>query len=399
MALAFNIQTTAVPIRKHGHVAVTWKNATLIWGGYSPHNSGDKKSTVHYHHRGKWTPMETSGDLPQFFRNAEAHVLKDKMFVLNQDNNGQIVMHTLDLHSWIWTKLIPSGTSPSRDSTSIGSWTYNGKIYFLGGINFSTMIMSNQFVIYNVSTNSWEWPEKSGDVPSPRLWPLITISDDSVFLFGGFTDGGYCNDLHLLDMPSMRWQVVHGNSMSNGQGPTFSSSRVYSFTNISQSSAAIIGAYKDSGHYIDDCWLLNLHNAKKLMDPSVIWTKITNPYPRCWHAAVMQPLSRRLWVIGGFEDHKYPNATYQISYATNILKLNFTKLCSLKDLAMDYVARNICAHDPRLAPEDQMTRQLRDEIEAYRCEIGDQYSCPDEDWRKSACPLEEKRKSYELPSS
>ena len=78
--------------------------------------------------------------------------------------------------------------------------------------------------------------------------------------------------------------------------------------------------------------------------------------------------------------------------------VDFKIVRSLKDLSLDYVARNICAHDPRLAP-DQLSVQLRDEIEAYRCEIGDQYDCPEEDWRKASCPLEERRKSYELPLS
>ena len=57
------------------------------------------------------------------------------------------------------------------------------------------------------------------------------------------------------------------------------------------------------------------------------------------------------------------------TFPKTILKLNFNELRSLKYLALDYVARNICAHDPRLAPEDQMTRQMRNEIETYRCEI------------------------------
>ena len=34
---------------------------------------------------------------------------------------------------------------------------------------------------------------------------------------------------------------------------------------------------------------------------------------------------------------------------------------------------------------------LRKEIKAYTCEIGDQYFCPDEDWR-NGFPLKERRK-------
>ena len=407
MALSLNIQKSVLPFRKYELVAVTWKNATLIWNGfttlYLDDGYLDKFNTVNHHHRGKWTTIETSGDFPK--HGAEiyegAHVFNDKMFVLDEDS-GLIVIHSLDLHSWIWEKLIPGGTVPSVATEGIRSWVFNGKIYVLGGNDLSQM--SIQLACYNIATSSWEWPKQSGDVPSPRTYPLVTISSDTLFLIGGFSDvetpavffegpavafeGGSYNDLHLLDMPSMMWKRVHGN-MPNGQGPKRCCSPRYTFTTICHSTAAMIGTYYDSDILTDDGWLLNLHKAKKLMDPSSIWTKITNPFlVRDSHAAVLQPLSKRLWLIGGY-NVKGP--------AMNILKLNFNQLRPLKDLAMDCVARNICAHDPRLAPDDQMTRQLRAEIEAYRCEIGDQSDCPDEDWRKSACPLEKGRTSCGLP--
>ena len=394
MALSLNIQKSVLPHRTFYHLAVTWKNATLIWNGINTINYDGhlvKSNTVNHHHRGKWTTFETSGDFPkrgimEIYEGA--HVINDKMFVLNE-GNGLIVVHSLDLHSWKWEKLIPAGgTVPSVANQGVRSWVYDGKINVLGGNDFSQM--SIQLVCFNIATSSWEWPKQSGDVPSPRTYPLVTISSDTLFLIGGFSfetsnprEGGSYNDLHLLDMPNMMWKRVHGN-VPNGQGPKRCCSPGYTFTTICHSTAAMIGTYYDSDSDIlnDDCWLLNLHKAKKLMDPSSIWTKISNPcLVRDSHAAVLQPLSKRLWLIGGFNE-KGP--------ARNILKLDFNQLRPLKDLAMDCVARNICAHDPRLAPDDQMTRQLRAEIEAYRCEIGDQSGCPDEDWRKSACPLENK---------
>ena len=73
---------------------------------------------------------------------------------------------------------------------------------------------------------------------------------------------------------------------------------------------------------------------------------------------------------------------------------NIGRLQTLRILKFDFKMlkdhAKISAHDPRLAP-DQLSRQLREEIEAYRCEIGDQHDCPDEDWWKTACPLEERR--------
>ena len=359
MALSYNIEKSVLPFGISGHVAVTWNNGTLIWGGHS------WDFRLHYYHRGKWTQIETSGHLPKWGKCYGAHVINDNMYVLGEDNNRTTGIFSLHLHTWTWTMSIPSGTLPTvRWGIRSTSWVYDNKIYFFGYKYIYQW--SNQLFCYNISTNSWECPESKGEIPSPRISALTTITDNTVFLFGGFNGSGLLNDLHILDMPSMIWKKVHGNMLS-GQGPsdsTFSPT----LTNICRSKAALIGMSRDIIQ--DDCWLLNLQNAKELMNPSSIWTKIPFPYSRSDHAAVLQPLSKRLWVIGGL------NTRSNLSVQSNILKLNFKKIHSLKNIAMEYVARNICAHDPRLAP-DQLSRQLRDEIEAYRCEMGDQCDCPE----------------------
>ena len=392
MAMPGRIQTTLSPLPHTMvcHVAVTWNNATLIWGGLRP-NLG--RCTVLQHIRGKWTTRETSGDLPTWVYYRGAQVVNDKMIVFGPNKNGGMYIHCLDLHSWIWTKLSPRG-NPCSKRSGASSWAHKGKIYYFGGHHDKTA--NNQVVSYNISTNSWEWPNARGDIPSPRSYPLITISDDTVFLFGGDivndeNSFNIYNDLYILDMTTMTWRKIHGN-FATGEGPKAPKIplRMFTFTSISQYSAVLFGVSFDNPHKMkDECWVLNLRNAKQLVDLSSIWTKIEFPYPRFHHAAVLQPLSKRLWVIGGDDGKTHPST---------IMKLNFNQLRSLKNLALDCVARNICAHDPRLAPEDQMTRQLRNEIEAYKCEIGDQYSCPDEDWR-NGCPLEERWKSNGLPSA
>ena len=142
MALSLNIKKSVFPFRKSKLVAVTWKNATLIWNGfttlYLDDGYLDKFNTVNHHHRGKWTTIETSGDFPKHGVEIYegAHVFNDKMFVLDEDS-GLIVIHSLDLHSWIWEKLIPGGTVPSVATEGIRSWVFNGKIYVLGGNDLS----------------------------------------------------------------------------------------------------------------------------------------------------------------------------------------------------------------------------------------------------------------------
>jgi hypothetical protein len=87
-----------------------------------------------------------------------------------------------------WKKLNPSGIRPLRVD-KLSSWIYGSKVYLFGGFgpppepekddlpNFVTHAVdpstlqwggrnirgwTNQLVVYNISTNSWEWPQVAG---------------------------------------------------------------------------------------------------------------------------------------------------------------------------------------------------------------------------------------------
>ena len=377
MAASVKVQTSNVPLpcELHCHVAVTWRNATLVWGGYTTSEHEDTKSNLYLHLSGKWTKQKTHGDFPYRIGCQEAHVQNDTMFALSKTNIGNInVMHSLDLNTWMWTMSTPSGTAPSG-SYGISSWAYRGNIYYFGGgidnpDNNPDMLYvpNNQLVSYNISTDSWEWPDTYGHIPSPRLYHKMIISHDTVFLFGGMElDHENCNDLLFLDLPSMTWKKVHGN-MSNGEGPHNTVN--ITFTSISESTAVVVGSfYNDNTKKgVEDSWLLNLQNAKQLMNLSSIWTRVDIDIHRLHHAAVLQPISKKLWVIGG---HNYGSKR---DILPNLLKINFLKLAPLKDLALDIVAGNICACDPRLG-FDELPRQLRAEIDAYKRENGEETAC------------------------
>ena len=90
-------------------------------------------------------------------------------------------------------------------------------------------------------------------------------------------------------------------------------------------------------------------------------------YSRRFGATVCEPVSRSLWVIGGITpSYGHPR------HLSDVLVMPLNP--SLKDLAIATVARNTCPQDSMLAP-DQLASQLRDEIAAYRSEIGGKYLC------------------------
>ena len=138
MSFPFSIQRSelSLPENRFGHVAVTWDNAIIIWGGaVNTHGYEVPTSLVDYHLSGKWTRIGTSGDAPSSSLHIErqAQVLHDKMFLLDAHSQNKPTMYSLDLRTWQWKSFLPTGIDP-KHTCCTNSWTHNDKIYYFGGI-------------------------------------------------------------------------------------------------------------------------------------------------------------------------------------------------------------------------------------------------------------------------
>ena len=154
-------------------------------------------------------------------------------------------------------------------------------------------------------------------------------------------------------MAGLSWTRVHDNDITTG-GTVPSQRHHSSFTRVSQSTAVLYG--------YDECWLLDLSNADRLKgqpsSSSSMWSRIPTPFWRENHAAVFEPESRRLWIIGGIDSR---GPTSDVLEMTNAL-------LPLRDLALYHAARNFRAGDPRLF-QGKFPRKLTNEIVAWRTNI------------------------------
>ena len=187
-------------------VAVTWKEATIIWDG-----------VVHCHIADKWQEKQTTGDAPTPSKYITAEIIEDKMYLvkcsLNDEQGMQV--YRLDIREWRWDRITPGGPQPSEIAfNTISSWAHMDKVYCLVGrkdrdlreaLGNCVLPTSNHLICYNTSTNSWEYPEVKGDVPGRKEMPKAIISGDHVFLFCAAA-----GDLHILDLKSMDLTLVHG---------------------------------------------------------------------------------------------------------------------------------------------------------------------------------------------
>ena len=406
--------------KRGGHIAVVWKDATIIWGGLNRDSAHYIcPSLVHYHIAGEWFVKETTGCLPKDgpYQNVAAQVLNDKLFIFGytgckffQPDDHNKIIHALDLNKWLWTRHTPSGPPPLKGSNEMCSWVYNGKVYFFSGEtvlnhepkegehDYPSYLRvekypynedlytntTNQLFCYNPRNNAWEWPLVRGDIPSPRMEGTAIINGDLVYFFGGnkphfetVTQDRFPRcDLYILDMRTMIWQLVHtdahlkddASKMSDGSFPIFKWQISHTLTRISHRTAVLFGSYHIYDSYCDGddesfgfCWLLDLDEALHSNDPSSMWTQVPGyeHFKGHAHASVLEPLSQQLWVIGGFF-----MPTVGPTEVSGLLRFS-PNVKPLKVLAMESTIRDISAEDPRVGSEE-LPEKLRKEIEWNR---------------------------------
>ena len=104
--------------------------------------------------------------------------------------------------------------------------------------------------------------------------------------------------------------------------------------------------------------MLSIAAAKKLGQPSEIWTQIhLNINHRYVHAAILEPVSQRLWMAGGY----HCNSAVTCS---DVLKISINPV-PLKVLAAESAAKSLRADDTRLDPE-QLPEELIKMVEGHR---------------------------------
>lgn len=119
----------------------------------------------------------------------------------------------LNLDTMVWKTLATTGEGPGpRDSHS--AVLVGQKMIVFGGTNGAKKV--NDLHILDLATKEWIHPQCGGSPPSPRESHSATlVGDDKMVIFGGSGEGeaNYLNDLHVLELKTMRWTspVVKGN--------------------------------------------------------------------------------------------------------------------------------------------------------------------------------------------
>ena len=361
----------------HDHIvqiAVTWNDLTIIWIRGSVLFGGKDQGVLYCHMDGKWMPKVTFGDAPSYRYGAGAVVYNDTMYLmcgtpsgLDEDYSNDI--YALDLHSWTWTELSPKGSPPFK-CAYLSTWMYNGKIYGFGGETADDPEeCTSQFFSYNIASNSWEWPSAGGKIPSPRSFHTTFMSGDTAILFGGAQNSvqEVMNDLYTLNMVDLTWTQVHPPLIGKAAEGLPEPRAGHSLTKVSSKEAVLFGGFYPPKPPSKDCWLLNIDKVLQgeLEIPSSLWERCQQHEQelpariasRMLHSAVLEPISKRLWILGGLI-RPIPSTT------SKVFSMSFSSGTSLRFLAMERAARYFDPEHPMLGSKE-LPRHLKIELENH----------------------------------
>ncbi|KAK8573586.1 hypothetical protein V6N13_009676 [Hibiscus sabdariffa] len=199
----------------------------------------------------------------------------------------------LNLNTMVWRTLETTGQGPGpRDSHSVV--LVRGKMMVFGGTNGSKKV--NDLHILDLTSKEWIQAECYGTVPSPRESHTATlIGEDKVVIFGGSGEGraNYLNDLHVLDLRTMRWT----SPQVRGHIPVPRDSH----SAVAIGNKLIVYGGDCGDRYHGDVDIFN-------MDTST-WSRLavqgSLPGVRAGHAAVN--VGAKVFIIGGVGDKHYYN--------------------------------------------------------------------------------------------
>ncbi|KAM5561012.1 hypothetical protein ABKV19_021900 [Rosa sericea] len=206
----------------------------------------------------------------------------------------------LNYETMAWNTLVTTGQGPGpRDSHS--TVVLGNNMIVFGGTSGSKKC--NDLHILNLMTKEWTRPECGGTPPSPRESHSATLVDDEeLVVFGGSGEGQSLNDLHVLDLKTMRWTSPE----VKGDIPVPRDSH----SAIAIGKKMLVYGGDRGDRYYGDVDMLDMD--------TMTWSRLavqgSSPGGRAGHAAVS--IGTKVYVIGGVGHKRYYNDAWVLDSST-----------------------------------------------------------------------------------
>ncbi|KAK7278017.1 hypothetical protein RJT34_23038 [Clitoria ternatea] len=263
----------------------------------------------------QWSKLATTGEKPGPRDSHSAVVVGNKMIVFGGTNGFKKVndTHILDLVTKEWIRPKCEGTSPSPRESHTATLVGDERLVIFGGSGEGEANYLNDLHVLELRTMRWTSPVVTGDLPVPRDSHSALAIGNKLVVYGGDCGDQYQGDVNMLDMDTMTWSrlKIQGSSpgVRAGHAAVSIGTKVY-----------IIGGVGDK-RYFNDIWMFDISTCS--------WTQLDirgqQPQGRFSHTAVVanmdiaiyggcgedeRPLNELLILQLGAE---HPNGRYNIS--------------------------------------------------------------------------------------
>jgi host cell factor len=216
------------PAVRSGHAAVEVDGKVYVIGGclldvqcFNDVHIFDPKTDT-------WSQPALSGDAPEPRGGHSATLVGASIFVFGGSSPVKTFADAfeLDLLTRRWKRCAAQTPFPTARTGHAADFDGEGNILIHGGYGgdgrylddlwLLNVFYPSEWVDQATTPVTWTMTVTVGKAPSPRESHSLTVVRGRAYVFGGYTVDGLTQDLSVLALDSMKWELAH----TSGAGPT-----------------------------------------------------------------------------------------------------------------------------------------------------------------------------------
>nr|XP_056716114.1 rab9 effector protein with kelch motifs [Euleptes europaea] len=187
------------------------KGKVVIVGGANPNGSFSDVYFIDLDGH-SWTLPHWEGLLPRYEHSAFIPVSQPtKLWVFGgaNESGNRNCLQVLDLQSGTWESPEVTGTLPSPRTYHTSSAAIGDQLYvFGGGDKGADPVQDQQFHVFDAATLTWQQAEVQGSPPAPRHGHAVVAFGSKLFIHGGLAGDTFYSDLYCIDTRDMKWEML-----------------------------------------------------------------------------------------------------------------------------------------------------------------------------------------------